>query len=78
MPPPDVTTEGTMDTWIELTASQGSGTPKHAGDIHCMFSFVGPPGLAYPQHRPDVESFDDALRLNLQVSILMYVFLLSF
>lgn len=35
-----------------------------------MLSFVGPPGLAYPQHQPDVDSFDDALRLNLRVSIL--------
>lgn len=66
-----------MDTWIELTASQGSGPPKPAGEIHCVFSFVGPPGLAYPQHQPGVDSFDDSLRLNLPVSVSVRAFLLS-
>lgn len=32
------------------------------GDIFLKFSFVGPAGIAYPQFRPEVDSFDDTLR----------------
>ena len=58
---------GTMDTWVQLTASSGPGPPKPAGEIHCVFSFEGPVGVAYPQYQPGVDSFDDSLRENLKV-----------
>ncbi|CAN0284391.1 unnamed protein product, partial [Hapterophycus canaliculatus] len=58
---------GTLDTWIQLTTSSGPGPPKAAGEIHCAFSFDGPLGVAYPQHQPGVDSFDDSLRVNLKV-----------
>ncbi len=35
---------------------------KEVGDIFLKFSFVGPAGIAYPQFRPEVDSFDDTLR----------------
>ncbi|CAN0447276.1 unnamed protein product, partial [Ascophyllum nodosum] len=57
---------GTMDTWVQLTVSNGSDPPKQAGEIHCVFSFVGPPGVAYPQHQSSVNSFDELLRVNVQ------------
>lgn len=38
-----------------------------------MFSFEGPLGVAYPQHQPGVDSFDDSLRVNLKVSKLRRV-----
>ncbi|CAN0260617.1 unnamed protein product, partial [Ectocarpus sp. 12 AP-2014] len=57
---------GTLDTWIQLTCSSGPGPPKEAGEIHCVFSFKGPLGVAYPQHQPGVDSFDDSLRVNLR------------
>eukprot|EP00903_Cladosiphon_okamuranus_P006779 g6608.t1 len=57
---------GTLDTWIQLTTSSGPGPPKPAGEIHCVFSFEGPLGVAYPQHQPGVDSFDDSLRENLK------------
>lgn len=62
------TTTGTLDIWIPLTTSSGPGPPKPAGEIHCVFSFEGPLGVAYPQHQPGVDSFDDSLRVNLKVS----------
>ncbi len=58
---------GTLDTWIQLNTSSGPGPPKPAGEIHCIFSFEGPSGVAYPQHQPGVDSFDDSLRVNLRV-----------
>ncbi|CAM9228565.1 unnamed protein product [Pylaiella littoralis] len=57
---------GTLDIWIPLTTSAGPGPPKPAGEIHCVFSFEGPLGVAYPQHQPGVDSFDDSLRVNLK------------
>lgn len=59
---------GTLDIWIPLTTSSGPGPLKSAGEIHCVFSFKGPLGVAYPQHQPGVDSFDDSLRVNLKVS----------
>ena len=32
------------------------------GDINLFLRFFGPPGVAYPQHRPEVDAFDDATR----------------
>lgn len=58
---------GTMDAWVQLTASVGPGPPKPAGEIHLVFSFEGPVGVAYPQYQPGVDSFDDSLRENLKV-----------
>lgn len=60
---------GTMDIWIQLTTSAGSESPKAAGKIHCIFTFTGPLGVAYPQHQSGVDSFDHSQRINLRVSI---------
>lgn len=60
---------GAMDIWIQLTTSANPGPPKAAGEIHCILKFDGPSGVAYPQHEPGVDSFDDSLRDNLKVLI---------
>lgn len=56
--------EGAMDTWLQLTSSTGSGPPRASGEVHCVLSFVGASGVAYPQHQPGVESFDDSLHTS--------------
>lgn len=32
--------------------------------MHLIFEFTGPPGVAYPQHQPTMDSFDDSQRKN--------------
>ena len=57
-------------TWLMLTcrcrcrctALLCSAGVKEVGDIFLKFSFAGPAGIAYPQFRPEVDSFDDTLR----------------
>lgn len=56
-----------MNLWIQLTTSSGPGPPKPAGEIHCTLNFEGPLGVAYPQHQPGMDSFDDSLRVTLKV-----------
>jgi hypothetical protein len=36
---------------------------KEVGDIFVRMEFLGPPGIAYPQFRPEMDSFDDQLRI---------------
>lgn len=52
---------------MQLADSSGPGPPKPAGEIHCVFTFEGPVGVAYPQYQPGIDSFDDSLRVNLKV-----------
>jgi hypothetical protein len=40
------------------------GGNEAAGELHLIFEFAGPPGVAYPQHQPTMDSFDDSQRKN--------------
>lgn len=33
--------------------------------MHLVFDFWGPSGIAYPQHQPSVDSYDERGRVNL-------------
>lgn len=55
---------GIMSTWLTLKLKMEGGGVKEAGDINLSFEFDGPPGVFYPQNRPDVDSFDDTARRN--------------
>ncbi|CAM9794213.1 unnamed protein product [Chrysoparadoxa australica] len=57
---------GRADGWIQLNHQGNWGAPKAAGEINVLFEFVGPPGLAFPQHQPGVDAFDDSQRVNLK------------
>ena len=35
---------------------------KEVEDMFFKLAFAGPPGVAYPQLRPEIDSFDDRLR----------------
>ena len=39
--------------------------PEESGEIHLVFDFQGPAGVAYPQYQPNVDSYDERNRINL-------------
>jgi hypothetical protein len=41
------------------------GSPEESGDVHLVFDFQGPPGIAYPQFQPSVDSYDERHRVNI-------------
>ena len=47
--------------WVLVLVCVVAGV-KEVGDLLLKFSFLGPAGIAYPQFRPEVDSFDDTLR----------------
>ena len=53
---------GNMENWISLKQKKANGGIKEIGDIFVKFGFSGPVGIAYPQFRPEIDSFDDTLR----------------
>lgn len=55
---------GQQNFWVTLKARKEGGGIREAGDINLMLSFIGPPGVFYPQHRPGVDAFDDSLRVG--------------
>lgn len=57
---------GTMDIWVKLSNSSGTRRPQEAGEVHCIFDFVGSSGVAYPQHQSGVDTFDDSLHASLK------------
>lgn len=53
---------GVQNIWVTLKQNKPTGGVRECGDINLILTFVGPPSIAYPQYRPGMESFDDALR----------------
>jgi hypothetical protein len=53
---------GEQQFWTTLKQKKITGGIIEAGDIFMTFSFAGPVGIAYPQLRPEVDSFDDTYR----------------
>ena len=56
---------GSFFSIISLRSAKSKwGGNEAAGELHLVFEFVGPPGVAYPQHQPTMDSFDDSQRKN--------------
>jgi len=54
---------GLAEQWTSLKQRKASsGGIREAGDVLIKLSFVGPPGVSYPQLREDMDGFDEALR----------------
>lgn len=53
---------GQMNLWSTLRLRREGIGVKETGNVNFQLSFSGPTGIAYPQHRSDVDSFDDTLR----------------
>lgn len=53
---------GVQNVWITLKQDKPQGGVRECGDVNINLKFTGPPAIAYPQYRPNMESFDDALR----------------
>mmetsp|Transcript_16218 Transcript_16218/g.22145 ORF Transcript_16218/g.22145 Transcript_16218/m.22145 type:complete len:1209 (-) Transcript_16218:67-3693(-) len=53
---------GSAEFWTTLKQKKANGGVKEVGDVLLKFNFVGPMGVAFPQFRPEVDSFDDTLR----------------
>ena len=48
-----------------INQNDGSwGKVQNTGEIKLLFDFKGPPGVAYPQRQPDMDSFDDSIRID--------------
>ena len=55
---------GMIDNWVTIKTKSEWGPPKDAGELHIKFEFTGPSGIAYPQHQPSVDSFDETERVH--------------
>lgn len=55
---------GIQNVWVTLKQDKPTGGVRECGDININAKFTGPPAIAYPQYRPNMESFDDALRFQ--------------
>lgn len=53
---------GQSEFWTSLKQKRVNGGIKEVGDIYLKLSFTGPVGIAYPQFRSEVDTFDDTLR----------------
>lgn len=53
---------GSMENWISLKQKKANGGVKEVGDVFIRLGFSGPVAIAYPQFRPEIDSFDDTLR----------------
>jgi len=53
---------GSMENWISLKQKKANGGIKEIGDVFIRLGFSGPVAIAYPQFRPEIDSFDDTLR----------------
>lgn len=58
---------GATEYWTTLKQKKANGGVKEVGDIFVRLGFTGPLGIAFPQYRPEVDSYDDALRKDLPV-----------
>jgi hypothetical protein len=55
---------GYQDDVIPIHSRSKWGGHEHAGDLTLVFEFEGPHLVPYPQHRPNMDSFDDSKRVN--------------
>ena len=55
---------GLQNFWVTLKTKKEGGGIRESGDVNLILSFVGPPNVAYPQHRAGVDAFDDSLRIG--------------
>ena len=55
---------GVQNVWVTLKQDKPQGGVRECGDVNINLKFTGPPAIAYPQYRPNMESFDDALRVG--------------
>eukprot|EP01035_Chromulina_nebulosa_P016954 gene16954-22446_t len=53
---------GHIDFWIALKQNKAKGGFIEIGNVYIDCKFSGLSGIAYPQYRPDVDSFDDTVR----------------
>eukprot|EP01038_Epipyxis_sp_PR26KG_P009668 gene9668-13017_t len=53
---------GLIEFWTTLQQKKAGRGIREVGDIFVRLIFSGPVGIAYPQDRPDIDSFDDTLR----------------
>lgn len=53
---------GSQEYWTTLKQKKANGGVKEVGDLFVKLVFTGPMGVAYPQMRPEVDSFDDTIR----------------
>jgi hypothetical protein len=65
---------GKTDTWLELrtaesSSSSSSTVSRSAGEVRLVLEFEAPPGVAYPQQRLGVDTFDDSARVNLKAQV---------
>ena len=56
--------KGHVDTWITLKHKNQYNVLKDAGEVHVLFDFKGEHGVAFPQHQPAVDSYDDTHRVD--------------
>ena len=56
--------KGHVDTWITLKHKNQYNVLKDAGELHVIFDFKGEHGVAFPQHQPSIDSFDDSQRID--------------
>jgi hypothetical protein len=56
--------KGFADQWIPIGTRDKWGKKVAAGELHIEFDFVAPPGVAFPQRRPDIDCFDDSERVD--------------
>jgi hypothetical protein len=61
--------KGEVDTWVTLKQKKSNGGIAERGDLNLKLVFKGIPGLAYPQHRPDIDAFDDKARKGVALSM---------
>lgn len=55
---------GLQNFWVTLKTKKEGGGIRESGDVNLILSFKGPPNVAFPQHRPGVDAFDDSLRIG--------------
>lgn len=53
---------GHYASWNTLKQKKANGGYREVGDVFLDLKFEGPVGLAFPQARTDVDSFDDTIR----------------
>ena len=56
--------KGFLDDWVQIQTKSKWGGHEAAGEVHLTFEFSAPAGIAYPQHRPQMDSFDESKRVN--------------
>lgn len=58
--------KGHVDTWVTLKHKNQYNVLKDAGEVHVIFDFKGEHGIAFPQHQPAVDSYDDTHRIDVE------------